>query len=77
MRQSDIASALLQVTSWFEENVSAPGKLRGLSIQLKLVRVTNEIQKPGPVFTATTKVLFTYVIILPKSPNQMENQNQN
>lgn len=36
--------------------VSRPAALRGLSIELQLVRVDNPIKKPGPVFTAATKV---------------------
>lgn len=47
----------VQVMSWFDAEVMQPAASRGLKIQLELVRVKNEIRKPGPVFTATTKVL--------------------
>ncbi|CBN79406.1 conserved unknown protein [Ectocarpus siliculosus] len=38
--------------------VARPAALRGLSIELELVRVENAIQKPGPVFTAVTKAAY-------------------
>ncbi|CAM9902964.1 unnamed protein product [Hapterophycus canaliculatus] len=52
--------AKVRTLSWFESEVSRPATLRGLSIELELVRVENHIKKPGPVFTAITKVCAAY-----------------
>lgn len=46
----------VKTLSWFESKISRPAALRGLSIELELVGVDNRIKKPGPVFTAVTKV---------------------
>ena len=45
-----------QTQSWFDEHVSKPAASRGVRVELELVRVQNDIERPGPVFTAITKV---------------------
>ncbi|CAM9976997.1 unnamed protein product, partial [Ectocarpus sp. 8 AP-2014] len=51
----DGAAGKAKTLAWFETEVVRPAALRGLSIELELVRVENAIKKPGPVFTAVTK----------------------
>ncbi|CAM9579534.1 unnamed protein product, partial [Scytosiphon promiscuus] len=54
----DGAAGRAKTLSWFASEVSQPAALRGLSIELELVRVDNQIKKPGPVFTAVTKAAY-------------------
>lgn len=49
-----------QTLTWFDENVAKPTASRGVNVRLELVRVQNDIKRPGPVFTAITKVFFSF-----------------
>ena len=47
-----------QVEQWFEEHFRKPLAERGITTSLQLVRVTNPLKKPGPVFNAITKAAY-------------------
>ena len=44
-----------KVRAWFESHVAAPARASGLGVELALVRVENELRKPGPVFNAMAR----------------------
>ena len=51
----DAEAGRAKVRAWFESHVAAPARASGLGVELALVRVENELRKPGPVFNAMAR----------------------
>ncbi len=41
--------------AWFEANVAAPARERGIDVSVSMAACNNTLRKPGPVFTTATR----------------------
>mmetsp|Transcript_1612 Transcript_1612/g.2050 ORF Transcript_1612/g.2050 Transcript_1612/m.2050 type:complete len:450 (-) Transcript_1612:179-1528(-) len=54
----DSDSGQSKVKKWFLENLTTPMKEKGLQVELIMAETDNKVKKPGPAFTAGTKVAY-------------------